>query len=143
MALGPEKDRMTYTRRLAALAAIAFFAILNAGTSQPSDSSIAPAPSVPDMPAGDVDRFCHRPAEGRCQAMRLGAGYEEEAEQLRCQQVNGTWDQTPCDTASIVGRCVAQNRRSTWYFSPPQWTEQTAREMCSTMTTMTWMPGTN
>ena len=131
---------MTSARRIAALLAVVFFAVLNAGTSKAPEEA-APTPAPVPSPSGDVDRFCHRPAEGRCHSMRVSAGYEEQAEQLGCQQANGTWDTTPCDTTNIVGRCVASSGRSAWYFSPPQWTEESARELCTMLSTMTWMPG--
>ncbi len=102
-------------------------------------STAAPAPPPPS--GATVDRFCHQTDKGRCQSSRLAVGYEAERAELDCQQAGGSWTQTPCATAVLVGRCVAATKRSTTFFSPPHWTEESARATCAAPAT--WKPGTN
>lgn len=130
---------MTPPQRLAAVAALLFFGLLNFGTSAPEQEGPDPSQPAAQPPAAAPRTFsCNRVAETRCQQYEMGPDDDLliRGESMLCAERNGTWGEAPCPVDDRLGSCAISD--STWHFYPDQWTADDARQLCESLQNGTW-----
>ena len=106
-----------------------------------------------DSSPGTLGGECHLPAAGQCVDFANLGATDQASVQAQCATLHGSWDQTPCDSASRIGTCLiptsdpssmiecSANASIQLRYYGPRYTLVTAQDACQMVAGTTFTPG--